>query len=320
MNLNEIKGAATENKTNDDNVFDNNYEVDDPNVGKLRDKASIVAKTYLTNWFENRKDGINNILNCFDGNGNIDENNKFDVKLTATAFNDLYKWTMMPVIRAMEKSKANGKVHVTFGIDLRSPNAKEKMKNEDFRAALLTNLQAMANREFDITAFKNCLTVLRDGIIDENTIKSICGDGQNPRTLAQEVKDAKNDYNTDDDKVRIYLYDTGDNGWVVEATGPWHKVTWLETSMMQCVYQTMLMHDLQIKKKSYSTWLGEALLRCAKSVAFTHLMNANAKGKASTPALFTGRRTGGLLFILLQNLFFADHFKQFGLDSNANGI
>ena len=65
MDLEEIKRAATENKTNDDNVeFDNNYKVDNNNnsdevfFDSLKKKASIVANAYLTNWFENRKDYI----------------------------------------------------------------------------------------------------------------------------------------------------------------------------------------------------------------------------------------------------------------------
>jgi hypothetical protein len=39
-----------------------------------------------------------------------------------------------------------------------------------------------------------------------------------------------------------------------------------------------------------------------------------------TPALFTGRRTGGFLFLALQNLFFADHFKQFTLPGEPGEI
>ena len=96
----------------------------------------------------------------------------------------------------------------------------------------------------------------------------------------------------------------------MEATGPWHRVSWLETSMMQCVYETVLRYNLELEKTSYMHWLNGALLRCAKSVAFTRLIQSKSTQQIK-PALFTGRRTGGLLFLLLQNLFFAEHFYQF---------
>ena len=48
-------------------------------------------------------------------------------------------------------------------------------------------------------------------------------------------------------------------------------------------------------------WLYGALLRCAKSICYTKKIRERYPIK---PALFTGRRTGGLLFILLQNMMF----------------
>jgi hypothetical protein len=293
-------------------ITEDDYKTYD-NAKDLKDAAKLLGEKYINNWLIKRETDIKNILSCFDTNGKVLPNNGKNLKLTATAFNDLYKWTMMPVIRAMEKSKQNEYVSVTFGIDLRDERSKYLISQEKFRDALFENLQEMVKRPFDQTIFKNCLVApVRDNLIDDDTIKKICGANDTPRTLAKEVITNKpNPHDTDDD-VRVYLYNTGEkNGWVVEATGPWHKVTWLETSMMQCVYQTMLTYDLILIGKSYSTWLLEAITRCAKSVAFTHLINLG--NKKSTPALFTGRRTGGLAFLLLQNLFFADHFKQFSL-------
>jgi len=133
-----------------------------------------------------------------------------------------------------------------------------------------------------------------------------------------------------DDEVVVYFYydeqltyqpDEPTKGMhVIEATGPWHLVTWLETTMMQCVYETKLRHDLFAKchkegdePRVYKEWLHSALLRCAKSIAYTKRASANSvrlHGKAINPALFAGRRTGGLHFSLLQHLLFADNFTQ----------
>jgi len=107
------------------------------------------------------------------------------------------------------------------------------------------------------------------------------------------------------------FYKSGEQGvHFIEATGPWHRITWLETSVMQCVYEAKLRYDLQKKRKTYSEWLYGSLLRCAKSIVYTRLVQKNVSD--IKPALFTGRRTGGLLFLVLQNLLFADHFKQMG--------
>ena len=319
------------------NITESDYVPPNFNASDLKEAASKLGEKYINNWLIVRKDEINKILSKF----NADGTSKPTFQISATAFNDLYKWTMMPVIRAMEKSKPYEKVNVinvTFGIDFRDDRSKKLITILDFRKKLLANLSILASRKFDRTAFTSCLTApLRDGLLDDETIEKICGPEGNPNPLANKVIDGKNTYQNDNN-VRIYLYDTGANGWVVEATGPWHRVTWLETSLMQCVYQTMLTYDFtilvnhkqhninQVGKKSkttvntqikpkfaqaktYSKWLQEALTRCAKSVAFTHLINS--PNNKCTPALFTGRRTGGLAFLLLQNLFFADHFKQF---------
>ena len=88
---------------------------------------------------------------------------------------------------------------------------------------------------------------------------------------------------------------------------------------MQAVYEAYLRYNLDKEAtakrissdNAYQRWLYGALLRCARSVAFTRLVQTMDPEKSMTPALFTGRRTGGYLFLLLQNLFFAHHFNQF---------
>merc|ERR1712196_106454 len=66
------------------------------------------------------------------------------VDVPATAFNDLYKWTMMPVIRDMERRKTTNKetnpIMVTFKVDLRDEFMNEQIKtNKDLREQIFNN-------------------------------------------------------------------------------------------------------------------------------------------------------------------------------------
>ena len=306
----------------------------------LRSQAQVDGMKLFTKWMSERGNDIKNILSRFDENGVP------TTPLTATTFSDLYKWTMMPVIRKLEKAK--GEITVTFGIDLRESDMRQAMMDDralvDQIHAALTSL---TQRMFDPAIFHE-VNGIKGNILLLETISSICFDGSERRALVQEVKPlgiTPFDTPPTPGKVTLYMYkktcngdectpytyekdkgnskkkgDTSEGGQVyfIEAVGPWHKVTWLETSMMQCVYEAKLRYDLTKKNKFYGQWLYGALLRCAKSVAYTQLVQKYQRdervGKAKTPilpALFTGRRTGGFAFILLQNLFFADHFEQY---------
>jgi hypothetical protein len=151
----------------------------------------------------------------------------------------------------------------------------------------------------------------------EAHINLICGE-DTPNTLANTVKEFSDTPPTPEEIaaetpeeviVRFYFDGTkndkyGNKGvFIIEATGPWHRVTWLETSMMQCVYEACLKYELAHPEagdavKTYDQWLDEALERCAKSIAFTYLVQNRTpqtdpgKGGPSS-ALFTDRRTGG---------------------------
>jgi nicotinic acid phosphoribosyltransferase len=292
----------------------------------LRRQAQIDGKKLFEDWFQNKRKEIDTIFAQFNEDGiSI-------APLTATTFSDLYKWTMMPVIRKLEMAK-KGPITVTFGIDLRDKDMRDAMKKDP---ELVTQIQAalktLETRPFDRTVFDE-VNKLKNNIIDDVTITAICG--SNPaevRTLvdANGVKPYNTVYKrteADADKVTVCFYYRddrtieGDQPGVhfIEATGPWHKVTWLETSMMQCVYEAKLRYDLQKKGKQYKQWLYGALLRCAKSIAYTRLVQQKVSPPI-LPALFTGRRTGGFEFILLQNLFFAYCFKQYNPGSSAERI
>jgi hypothetical protein len=285
-----------------------------------RCKAHMMGEKMLEEWLAARTaDGaIDRIVSMFDENGIP------YVPPTATAFNDLYKWTMMPVIRKLESYK-NNNVIVTFGIDLRDAEMRAEMRRSPVLITKIHQaLKGLEIRPFDKRVFNSILQGPRAKILDPSDVNVICLQDGAYRTLVDSggVKnyDDRVERTEEEDRlgkvtIKFYYdaekqYKDGEMGvHFIEATGPWHRVSWLETSMMQCVYEAKLRYDLEQKHLTYYDWLYGALLRCAKSVAYTHIVQI--KKPLFKPALFTGRRTGGLLFLLLQNLFFADHFLQF---------
>ncbi len=317
---------------------------------KFRCAAHVAAPDVLNAWLSGpRAPAIATILNMFDTNGNVKPDAKLldgtPFVLTATAFNDLYKWTMLPVVRKLEQFKNS--IKVTFGIDLREPEMRLALKESpELRNRIKAALESLTSRKFDTNLFRAVLTGPRATILEETDIAAVCGpDPANPRSLVdgevfyQETIYAADGTRTltqgaDQNNVNVNFYfdekacyfpekateaEKERGVWFVEATGPWHKVTWLETSMMQCVYEAKLKYDLDMSPKnqafygkpkvSYGEWLYGALLRCAKSVNYTDSVCKAYPGLV-LPSLFTGRRTGGMAFLLLQNLFLADHFKQ----------
>ena len=61
----------------------------------LRSQAQVDGMKLFTEWMSKRGDDIEKILRLFDEKG------VSHTPLSATTFSDLYKWTMMPVIRKL---------------------------------------------------------------------------------------------------------------------------------------------------------------------------------------------------------------------------
>lgn len=296
----------------------------------LSDDKKLEIFDKLITWIRNNGDDVENILTLFKPDGS-------SIKpLSATVFNDYYKWSMMPVIRAMEKSELldNKPIHVTFGVNIRNAEYREKLFNDsELSDAVLENLKKLKDRKFDRELFEKIIN--EKGLrIDNETIDLICGIEGSPRSLIDDVIDKKYEpTEANKDKVIISFFQGPDEKlgkeknkaiqnkknnanklpterWYIEATGPWHKITWLETTMMQCVYQTLLEHKLKENKKKYAEWLFDAMLRCCASVdSIVELVPPNSS-KMFLGALFTGRRTGGYAFMLLQNLFVNDNYAK----------
>ena len=128
------------------------------------------------------------------------------------------------------------------------------------------SLEELKTREFNEQMFRSVYNdnhALKD-ILNEKDIISICKQDGEPRKLVQCVlkyneleQDEECKRNSKDGDVNIRFYFNPDKKYnsddpvqgthFIEATGPWHRVTWLETSMMQAVYESFLRFDLNQK-------------------------------------------------------------------------
>jgi len=311
--------------------INNNYVSNSKmNISNDNKVLQIESLNILKKWMDNKDSEVKKILEQFDENGVLNDGNQ----LSATLFNDYYKWSMLPVIRCLEKSPLfkNNPIHVTFSLNIRDEtyrknlsesnikkNINGKIENPDSLAArVLNNLNNLLLRKFDRDLFEKIIKT-KNLKIDDETITLICGTKENPRSLIDKIVHEKYIPTPQENNlVVVSFYKAFDqklkeNRWYIEATGPWHKVTWLETSLMQCVYQTLLTDKLKKEKKSYAKWLLEALTRCSMTVKSINDLDTSSNlskklGNKMEGALFTGRRTGGYAFLLMQNLFVNDNY------------
>jgi len=215
-------------------------------------------------------------------------NNACDKEIiSATTFNDFYKFKMFQVITKLHKN-----LNVTFSLDLRDDFFRNLLIDDvELQDKIYSNLSSLKDRKF----IKDMFNEVPNFNIDQNEIDDLCS-----HSLIDSIQKDKFICCENNDKVVVSMYKAFDcilkkERIYIEATGPWYRNTWLETTMMQVVYETLLRHKLKSENKSYGTWIYESMFRCFKSIKY-------ANNKDIKCALFSGRRSGGYCFLLLQNL------------------
>ena len=241
-----------------------------------------------------------------------------DTPLSASAFNDYYKFSMAPTIDFLQKLRG-GRATVTFALDIRDEEWKKMFEKDidGITTAVIHALNALQHRKFDYNLVLNTVaakpfepffhsaegralflnpddtprslistTAPHDVPVYPGTV--ICSVPiMDPTILAPE-------------QVVISVFKAGDakTGKIrlhVEVTGDANLVSFLETPMMQTVYQTALNHHLAKSGCSFGQWLYETLFRFYLSATF-----AGTQCPEMTGFLFAGRRTGHFLLLLLQ--------------------
>lgn len=267
-------------------------------------------------WMETHKTALKQICSMFDHNGI-----PIPDIITATTFNDYYKFPMSIIFAKIEKYFAPKNINVTFCLDIRDKEISELILNDKIlQNRIILALDNLKLRKFRRDIFEMVQTKLCQ--LSDDIIDNICKNS----TLIRDLSDSDimpvytiDEYKTTictkpiivQDNVVISCYigqnaksmiaDEPSHKFYIEASGPWHLVTWLETSMMQCVYETVLRYENERLGRSYGEWLYGALLRCHKSVKV-------ANGLPLRGALFSGRRTGGFVFALIQNYYLANSY------------
>jgi len=276
----------------------------EPNVSEL-------ARKYV----EKERVNVTRVLNLFKPDGNLASG-----IVPASCYNDLYKWTMFPVVTTVEKG-CKGDVRCTFSVNIRDVDYRKQLYDSasgktspELYKSMKASLEGLLQREFDRDAWSWCIDKCKIPGWDQTVLDSVCGPEGTPRMLIQEFKaDQGSNVPSKPGNVLVDCYVAHDEKLqeervYIEATGPWHRVTWLETSMMQCVYDVLLRDR---KRQEYGTsddgdwypkWLAEAFCRCTRSVAAA--VESGLKG-----ALFTGRRTGGLSLMMIQGMYTQAAFK-----------
>jgi len=227
---------------------------------------------------------------------------------SATIGNDYYKFTMAPVIKKAQEDKGN--IVVSFALSLRTYGLEELLtKNQNgILDDVITSLDRLKGRQFN---HRIIYAAVAGKPIESFWMANleICRPEGSPRPLIRpERRGPEADYwhgkvilnrkagpaDVVDGEVVISVF--FENGKLhIEATGPWNKSTFLETTMMQAVYQVLLEHHLRKRGVSFGHWLYEALFRTHLSCAFATEECPTMKG-----ALFAGRRTGHHIFTLFQ--------------------
>jgi nicotinic acid phosphoribosyltransferase len=244
--------------------------------------------------------------------------------------NDLYKLSMGPVVNQVSKHQQG--CIVQFRIDLRTDSTfNEKLKEEyvlnqgsTFVDDLTEQLDTLKNRTFDATMFdkltsgpgpiwkeywqSNKAHPIKDEHIIEKERQKIIADYQKDDGSPIDETDFHKHKDsvilkcipvpkdpTKPSTVVLSVVPGGGGKPDIRATGYWPLCSWLETPLMQTTYEVMHRHFLKENNKPYGEWMAESLYRTFSGMEFLSRTRKHIK-----VALFSGRRTGGALFNLLQ--------------------
>jgi nicotinic acid phosphoribosyltransferase len=252
--------------------------------------------------------------------------NWLDVENSAAAYNDLYKYTMLPVM--WQAQKAFGSIACTFSINIRSSSDMDLiLNNDDLQKMLVERLALLGQRTFDVEQTFEILKA--NTCMPENEAKALASavcldDGGNPRTLFQRLQPySKGRSEPIPGGVIVDFYiandDTDQQRVFVEATGPWHHVTWLETTLMQAVYSCIVEYKNVIAQRPQTRYerLAECLFRTALSVAAVNATYHARSSDEKLHSLFAGRRTMGMDLMVLQTLYLRTHLRCFAGTSSV---
>jgi nicotinic acid phosphoribosyltransferase len=216
--------------------------------------------------------------------------------MDSTMANDFYKWTM--ALTFNEIRQKHGPQMVKFLVDFRTKRVSEMvMKSPELQQKIRNALSSLASRPHDPATLASIPNPKVRGFFESTVL---------PETLADPlIRDRTVDLSqmSPESKPVISFYIGpdcyGNVGPIIEICGLHEYASWLETSVLQVLFEIIRREDNHARGISEVDALFESLYR-------THLSMIATDGKPAsleTVIYMAGRRTQGPLFLLLANLY-----------------
>ena len=219
--------------------------------------------------------------------------------------NDFYKWTMRLIFNEIKEK--HGTQMVKFLVDFRTPRvSKMVMESPELQQKIRNALSSLASRPHDRATLASITNPKVRGFFQSCDL---------PDTLADPlIRDRSVDLSqmSPESKPVIAFYIGpdcyGNVGPIIEICGRHEYASWLETSVLQVLFEIIRREDNQARGISEVDALFESLYRTHLSMVATDGTPESLK----TAIYMAGRRTQGPLFLLLANLYldnFSEKFK-----------
>jgi len=261
-----------------------------------------IRLSFIDNLLKLRQEGsLPKVFSCYQG---IDPSTSLMMMshsgknlMDSTMANDFYKWTMALIFNSI--AQRHGPQMVKFLVDFRTPRVSEMvMKSLELQQKIRNALSLLASRLHN----RETLTSIPNPKV-RGFFESMC---YLPDTLADPfIRDRTVNLSemSPDSKPVIALYIGtdcyGKVGPIIEICGRHEYASWLETSVLQALFEIIRREDNLERGISEVDALFESLYR-------THLSMIATDGKPEsleTVIYMAGRRTQGPLFLLLANLY-----------------
>lgn len=222
--------------------------------------------------------------------------------MDSTTANDYYKWTM--ALNFNQIAQRHGPQMVKFLVDFRTPRvSKMVMESPALQQKIRNALSSLASRPHDPATLASIPNPKVRGFFESCDL---------PDTLAEPfIHDRTVDLSQMSSQSRpvisFYIGSDcyGNVGPIIEICGRHEYASWLETSVLQVLFEIIRREDNRARGISEVDALFESLYR-------THLsmVAIDSKPESLKMAIYmAGRRTQGPLFLLLANLYL-DHFSK----------
>ena len=223
-----------------------------------------------------------------------------NININGLTSNDFYKFVMGPVL--YEWNVLN-----TFSADLRDVESQKEIQNPNSPVItkLIAALPDLKHRYITKDDVSQCVSI--NPKLQE--FYSHAGDKLFNEALVSEIIVGRGPNEKDDEILRkemktfVYVYyglnaKTKRNEWIIQSRGMCAKNSWVETSLMQIIYQTFLEDYCEKNGITKEHYIATCIVR-----EIITIMELNEKTTCKY-ALFAGRRSCFPEFLILQNYIF----------------